>query len=474
MNSASPIVMVSDTDPETAETFRSTFSSSDIRFLSVTDVIEELADHRPNVIVIGESDQGGDSLNLVRSLKKKVPKIPVLVVSGMQSSSSAIELVKAGAFDFLSKPLDSAEISRSLREAIDTSRKTGTTVTIDPKDEFDDGDTPLVGNSRAMMDVYKSLGRLSATPVTVLIRGETGTGKELVARALYQHGHRAHRPFITVNCAAIPENLLESELFGHEKGAFTGATANRIGKFEQANDATLFLDEIGDLDHSLQAKLLRVLQEKRFQRVGGTKEISVDTRIIAATHQPIERMISEGKFREDLFYRLNVASIKLPPLRERSGDVTLLTKHFLTRLSRELEVPTPTIAKSALSCLESHPLPGNVRQLQNIIRRAILKARGYRIDRELIEELLEESATEGASSAHTQSLAEWCRELVNEAAAGHAENIHQTASEELEKALFREALHRSGNNISRACEWLGISRITLREKAKRYGILDGD
>lgn len=206
------------------------------------------------------------------------------------------------------------------------SRKALDQVTIDPRNESEDDSDTLVGNSRAMLDVYKALGLLSPTPVTVLIRGETGTGKELVARALFQHGHRAHKPFVTVNCAAIPENLLESELFGHEKGSFTGATATRIGKFEQANNATLFLDEIGDLSHSLQAKLLRVLQEKRFYRVGGSTEIAVDARIIAATHRPLQKMISEGTFREDLFYRLNVATIKLPPLRNRSGDVPLLVR----------------------------------------------------------------------------------------------------------------------------------------------------
>jgi len=422
-------------------------------------------------VVLGEIDDDEGLLSLVRELKRNDPLLPVLVTLSDRSSELAIEIVKAGAFDFLSKPLLRDELEKSLSEAMECSRKAVSSVSIDPHDERDDFSDTLVGTSRAMMDVYKSLGRLSSTPVTVLIRGETGTGKELVARALYQHGHRAHRPFITVNCAAIPENLLESELFGHEKGAFTGAVSTRIGKFEQAHEATLFLDEIGDLDHSLQAKLLRVLQEKRFQRVGGSKEILTDVRIIAATHQPIERMISEGRFREDLFYRLNVASIKLPPLRDRAGDIAVLAGHFLKRLSSELGVPPVRISRGATQRLESSQLPGNVRQLQNIIRRALLRSRGYEIDRKLIESLLHETDNGGLGSESEATLEGWCRALVDSAQRDGERGIHGEAMETLERALFDETLRRCGGNISHASQWLGISRITLREKSKRYGIL---
>ncbi|HRQ89430.1 MAG TPA: sigma-54 dependent transcriptional regulator, partial [Bacteroidia bacterium] len=333
----------------------------------------------------------------------------------------------------------------------------------DPRNELAEEADTLVGNSRAMLDVYKALGRLSPTPVTVLIRGETGTGKELVARALYQYGHRAHRPFVTVNCAAIPENLLESELFGHERGAFTGAVSTRIGKFEQAHNATLFLDEIGDLDHSLQAKLLRVLQEKRFQRVGGSEEIAVDARIIAATHRPLEKMIAEGQFREDLFYRLNVATLKLPPLRDRTGDIPLLVHFFLKRLSRELDVPPVTMDRSALACLESARLPGNVRQLQNLVRKALLRSRGYPIDRPLVEELLGDADTEGSAPGDLES---WISGLVAEADG----DAHRRAIEAVERIVVAEALSRSEGNISKAAEWLGLSRLTVREKIKKYGL----
>ncbi|MBP6785214.1 MAG: sigma-54-dependent Fis family transcriptional regulator, partial [Verrucomicrobiales bacterium] len=351
------------------------FRDSDTRFVSVPDTESGKSEmmHRSfDVILCNLSGGAFKGFEFLKDVHRSHPRIPIIGVAATSDTRSAIEAVKAGAFDFLSKPLAQAEVRRALREAIDCSRKGSEPVTIDPKNEFEEETDTLVGNSRAMLDVYKALGRLSPTPVTVLIRGETGTGKELVARALFQHGHRAHRPFITVNCAAIPDNLLESELFGHEKGSFTGAIATRIGKFEQANNATLFLDEIGDLNHALQAKLLRVLQEKRFQRVGGSSEITVDTRIIAATHRPIERMIAEGEFREDLFYRLNVATIKLPPLRDRTGDIPLLVTFFLKRFSRELGLPLVTMSRGALACLESSRLPGNVRQLQNLVRKALL------------------------------------------------------------------------------------------------------
>ncbi len=467
-----PCVLVVDADAETARATRDAFHDSDVRLVSVPDSdagATELMHRGVDALVCDLSNETFDGFEWLKNLRRTHPLLPVIGIAPSMGSRSAIEAVKAGAFDFLAKPLDPAELRRVVSEAVECSRKGGETVAIDPRNELAEESDTLVGNSRAMVDVYKALGRISPTPVTVLIRGETGTGKELVARALYQHGHRAHRPFVTVNCAAIPENLLESEFFGHERGAFTGATSTRIGKFEQANGATLFLDEIGDLDHNLQAKLLRVLQEKRFQRVGGDEEITVDVRVIAATHRPIERMIAEGQFREDLFYRLNVAAIKLPPLRDRTGDIPLLVHFFLKRFARELGVPPVTMARGALSCLESARLPGNVRQLQNLIRKALLRSRGYPIDRELVEDLLQETEVEPVSAMGTDPLRDWCAALVASAAAGGAE-AHRVALERLETVLLGEALRRSGGNISRAAEWLGLSRLTVREKSKRLGL----
>lgn len=463
-------VLVVDADPETVRVTRDAFEASDVRLFPVLDAEAaeaELGQRSFDAVICDLSGEFFAGFDWLKTLHRSRPLLPVIGVSSAKGSRSAIEAVKAGAFDFLAKPLFAGEICRVVREAIDCSRKGSETVAIDPRNEHAEETDTLVGNSRAMIDVYKALGRLSPTPVTVLIRGETGSGKELVARALYQHGHRAHRPFITVNCAAIPENLLESELFGHEKGSFTGATAMRIGKFEQANNATLFLDEIGDLNFALQAKLLRVLQEKRFHRVGGNEEITVDARIIAATHRPLERMIGDGLFREDLFYRLNVATIKLPPLRDRTGDVPLLTHFFLKRLSRELGLAPVSMSRAALSRLESARLPGNVRQLQNLVRKALLRSRGYPIDRVLVEELLEETDGGEDPSRETDALRQWIARLLVEAAAGGGQ-AHRLAIEKLESILVSEAMARSGGNLSRASEWLGLSRLTLREKVKKY------
>lgn len=466
-------VLIVDPDPATVEIAREGFKDSEIRFITAASP-EEAADElasRPYAAVLSEMDlESGSGFAFLQQAKLSHPQLPVIAASHAAESRTAIEAVKAGAFDFIAKPLDADEVARVIREAVDVSKKTSEPVAINPRDGLDDSSDTLVGTSRAMLDVYKALGRLSPTPVTVLVRGETGTGKELVARALHQHGHRSHKPFVTVNCAAIPPTLLESELFGHEKGAFTGAVATRIGKFEQANNATLFLDEIGDLDHALQAKLLRVLQEKRFQRVGGSAEISVDARIIAATHCPIEKLIAEGKFREDLFYRLNVATIKLPPLRDRTGDVPLLTAFFLRRFSGELDLPAVPISRGALSRLESARLPGNVRQLQNILRKALLRSRGYAIDRELIESLLEDTEPSEPGTVDAASVKEFCRAIVSGAVDGSIENGHGLAVETVEAFLIEEALSRSGGNISQASKWLGVSRLTLREKAKRYQI----
>lgn len=468
-----PCILVADPDPETARIAREIFRDSGIRFVSVPDAesAENEMMHRGfDAILCHLNRENPAGFELLRRVRKGNPLLPFVGIAEAQGSRPAIEAVKAGAFDFLVKPLDPAELRRVIREALECGRKAGEPVAIDPRNENEEDSDTLVGKSRAMLDVYKALGRISATPVTVLIRGETGTGKELVARALYQHGHRAHRPFITVNCAAIPANLLESELFGHERGSFTGAIATRLGKFEQANGATLFLDEIGDLDLALQAKLLRVLQEKRFQRVGGNEEISVDVRIIAATHRPLELMIAEGGFREDLFYRLNVATVKLPPLRDRTGDIPLLAGFFLRRFSRELGVPLVPMSRAALSCLESARLPGNVRQLQNLIRKALLRSRGYAIDRPLVEELLEETGVAEGSRNGPEVLPAWARATLEEVVARGGGDAHRVAIEAVESALIGEALRKSGGNISRAAEWLGLSRLTVREKIRKYDL----
>ncbi len=431
-------------------------------------------------------------MRLFEAIQKRCASVPIVVVGESSDSRAAIAAIKAGAYDFLEAPAKIAEV-RAIIEALgrraDHSAGSEVLQPLKLEGTMDE----LVGRSQAMVEVYKTLGRLSPTPVTVLIRGETGTGKELIARALHRHGHRAHRPLVTVNCAAIPEKLIESELFGHEQGAFTGAHKRHIGKFEQAHEATLFLDEIGDLDLSLQAKLLRVLQERQIQRVGGREDIPVDVRILAATHKPLEAMIERGEFREDLFFRLNVATVRLPPLRDRLGDVALLSVHFLEQACRELSMPPVGLTRNALSRLERDPLRGNVRQLQNMIRKAVLQSRGYPINESLIASLLNEAGQGGGArvsdarknvsrdsgegrGGHVSadeagpSLTVLCEELLAEAADGQISGALAEITEMVEEHLIEAALKRAEGNISQSARWIGWSRLTLREKMKRYDI----
>lgn len=400
----------------------------------------------------------GLDLSRLQRIQGDFPEIPVLVVAQTEGSREAIEVIQAGAYDYLPRPFAPSELLALVAEATSNHEEHEYTAHAAPETGTDE----LVGTSRAMGKLYRDIAKLAATPVTVLIRGETGTGKELVARALWRHGHRAHHSLVVVNCAAIPENLLESELFGYEKGAFTGAQVARKGKFEQANGATLFLDEIGDMSLPLQAKMLRVLQEKRIERVGGRGEIAIDVRVIAATHQPLEKMVDAGTFREDLLYRLQGASITLPPLRDRLGDVELLSSHFLNKLSGELALHGK-ISREALSFLARQPWPGNVRQLQNVLRRALLKRRDLVIGRDDLVELLEQGRT---PEDPPHNLVEMVQIALDEAEQAEEGNVLRELIATLEGLTIQEALKRSGGNQSKAARWLGVTRLTLREKIK--------
>jgi DNA-binding NtrC family response regulator len=409
---------------------------------------------------------GAGGLQVISTLHAKKPRLPVLLVAEARDGDVAIRAVKSGAYDFLPKPVDAEELCSVLEEAVGAARQMAKPVEIGRV--YEEQDT-LIGSSRAMARVYRELAKIAATPVTVLIRGETGTGKELIARALYQHGHRAHKPFITVNCAAIPENLLESELFGHERGAFTGAVSTRIGKFEQAHGATLFLDEIGDMDLHLQAKLLRVLQERQITRVGGREDIPVDVRFIAATHRNLEEMIQRGEFREDLYYRLNVATIQLPALRERAEDVPLLVDYFLARGAEDFSIGKASISQDAVRLLQQQPWPGNVRQLQNILRKALLKRRGYTITEDDVRELLTESAAP-RSRQEEQTFSELAKRVLRRAMDGEIPGAYAEMQRMMEHELLGAAIELSDGNKAKAARWLGISRLTLREKLQHHGL----
>jgi len=409
---------------------------------------------------------GLGGLDLVRQLHETQPRLPVVLMTAHGTVETAIEATKLGAYDYLQKPFEMRALISVLHCAVDAGRLMRETVTL--PDAPVESRTALVGASRALHDVCKEIGRVAAKPVTVLIRGETGTGKELIVRAVYQHSPRAKAPFIAINCAAIPENLLESELFGHERGAFTGAEQRRIGRFEQANGGTLFLDEIGDLPSRTQVKLLRVLQQQTFQRVGGSEAISVDVRVIAATHRNLEAMMRVGKFREDLFHRLNVVCLQLPPLRERREDIPILVAHFLRKYAGDFGIESPAIAADAVALLQTDSWPGNVRELENVTRRLLLAARGLSINVDAVRQTLAARNTD--TSPTGISFAGFAGDLLASAQKGDLSDAYSRMLAEAEREVLTQAILLAKGNQAQAARWLGLSRLTLREKLKQLGL----
>jgi len=408
---------------------------------------------------------GLGGLDLVRQLHEAQPRLPVVLMTAHGTIETAIEATKLGAYDYLAKPFEMDELLELLRKAAEAGRLMREPVALN---DTPSARTALVGTGRVMQQVCKEIGRVAAKPVTVLIRGETGTGKELIARAIYQHSTRSKAPFIAINCGAVPENLIESELFGHERGAFTGAEQRRIGRFEQANKGTLFLDEIGDLPPQTQVKLLRVLQHQSFQRVGGSETISVDVRILAATHRDLESMIREGGFREDLFHRLNVVTIQLPPLRERREDVPVLTQHFLRKYAAEFGIEAPAIMPEAMVLLQSDSWPGNIRELENVTRRLLLDSRGLAITADAVRRGLNARSTTDAQPP--DSLSTLAAGLLARARQGEIEDAHGKFLAKAEKEIITQAILLAEGNQAKAARWLGISRLTLREKLTQLGL----
>jgi len=409
---------------------------------------------------------GLGGLDLVRLLHESQPRLPVVLMTAHGTIETAIEATKLGAYDYLQKPFEMTSLFSVLHRAVAAGRLMREPVAL-PNSPVESR-AALIGSSRAMQEVCKAIGRVAAKPVTVLIRGETGTGKELIARAIYQHSQRAKAPFIAINCAAIPENLLESELFGHERGAFTGADQRRVGRFEQAHKGTLFLDEIGDLPPDTQVKLLRILQQQTFQRVGGTETISVDVRLIAATHRNLEAMIREGKFREDLFHRLNVVSVQLPRLRERRDDIPMLVRHFLRQYAEEFGLESPTVSTEALAVLQADAWPGNVRELENVTRRLLLGARGLSINADAVRQTLGARNAEATGGGASFSL--FARELLARAQVGELDDAYARMLAEAEREILTQAISLAEGNQAKAARWLGLSRFTLREKLKQLGL----
>jgi len=423
----------------------------------------------PDLIILDVRLPGINGLETFKEIHKIDPKLPVIIMTAYGTTETAIEATKLGAFDYILKPFEIPDMLVLVEQAIKAGRFMRSPVEMDIAPHKASRDA-LIGSSSAMQDVYKAIGRVSSTDATVLIRGETGTGKELVARAIYQHSFRADKPFLVINCVAIPETLLESELFGFEKGAFTGATHRRVGKIEQANHGTIFLDEIGDMPLSLQAKLLRLLEEKSIERLGGREIIPVNARIIAATNRDLETAIEAGRFREDLYYRLKVITISLPPLSRRQGDMPLLTQYFLARHAADVGIDPPGITKEALQMLTQYPWPGNVRELSNTIQKALIFNRGAPLGRDDIEQIISEKRPSGRkmdNEGRDDALDQWIRLELTQT---DREDLFDDCMDRFAGILIGQALKLTGGNRSRAAKLLGLSRPTLHSKIEKYGL----
>lgn len=480
-------VLLIDDEADVQYSFRRIFDQPDIELTTANSGEEGLKiipRLKPDLVIMDIRMGGMSGLETLRRLRQLDAKLLVIMMTAYGTTQTAIEAMKLGAYDYLLKPFDVPKLKQVVLNALKAARDMKQVVSYQPLLESEDYDLGVIGRSEAMQNVFKVIGQLAVSDATALITGESGTGKELVARAIYFHGKRHGNPFLAINCAAIPEALLESELFGHERGAFTGAAAQRIGKFEQCNGGTIFLDEIGDMSLPTQAKILRVLQSGTFERVGGNEPIKVDVRVIAATHKPLEQAVAAREFREDLFYRLNVVRIHVPPLRERPSDIPLLVNYFLNKFAQTQKRAPKSISASASALLEKFRWPGNVRELENVIQRAIVMAKGDVIlPGDLPPELLSapaapETLPAAAATAPApaaagtivaqgeidwtalgQTLFQWARQQPKH-------KILPTVEREL---LIQALLETKGNQVQ-AAKLLGITRATLRKRVDKFGI----
>jgi two-component system nitrogen regulation response regulator GlnG len=466
-----PTLLVIDDEPSIQHAFRRAFRDPSLTLLTASTAAEGLAlvqHNHPDVVLLDIHLPDLSGLEAFQKVKAIDARIPVIFITGHGTTDTAIEAMKLGAYDYLLKPLDVPQLRELVSRAQEISRLMHTPALLSAEEPGAGPSDVLVGRCLAMHEVYKAIGRVAPQDVTVLILGESGTGKELVARAIYSHGHRASGPFLAINCSAIPETLLESELFGHEKGAFTGADRKRIGKFEQCSGGTLFLDEIGDMTPLTQTKLLRVLQEKSFERVGGNETIQTDVRVIAATNRPLEEMVAREEFRGDLYYRLNVFTIRLPPLRERIEDLPDLIKHFLTRFNRELGKDVHAVPDGALALLRNYPWPGNIRELQSVLKQGLLNASGPVLAPEFLPLSIQGGTTSRTNGALTNS-ADLERHIEDRIAAGSGDLYAETL-EVMERQLLTAVLRHTQGNQLQAAKILGITRGSLRTKIRALGI----
>ena len=455
-----------------------------VQAASGLEAIERLGD--VDVVITDLRMPGADGMEVLRTATKNFPHVPVIMITAYGSVGQAVEAIKAGAFDYIEKPFEQDSIRTIITKAIGqamANRSAPRATFYPPGEALPTGKYGLVGTSDQMQAIFKIIEQVADTPSTVLITGESGTGKELVAKALHEQSSRKGEPFIKINCAAIPKTLMESELFGYEKGAFTGATSSKPGRFELADGGTLFLDEIGEIPVEMQVKLLRAIQESEFERVGGIKTLKVNVRLITATNRDLEKEIQTGNFREDLYYRLNVVPLQIPPLRLRKGDVPLLVAHIIKKFNERLKKHISGIADDALAALEVHTWPGNIRELENVLERTILFCKGERIERADLQ-LGSGGGTEMPAVPRTTSSGAMAPiddddddedGVVGEAAgspSGSLKDIVRAETSRVERELIVKALDETGGNVTQAARLLKISRKSLQMKMKELGLRD--
>ncbi len=484
-------ILLIDDETDVLYAFRRIFDSPETEITTATsgeEGIERFPQVRPDLVIMDIRMGGMTGLQTLEKIRKIDARTPVIMMTAYGTTKTVIEAMKLGAYDYLLKPFDVPKLQQLVYSALKASRDMRQSVSLEQLEDPADDELGIVGRSEAMQKVFKLVGQLATSQATALITGESGTGKEIVARAIYQNSRRAKNPYLAINCAAIPENLLESELFGHEKGAFTGANAIRVGKFEQCNQGTIFLDEIGDMALQTQTRILRVLQNGTFERVGSNNSVEVDVRVIAATNKDLEEAVAEKEFREDLFYRLNVVRIHLPPLRERQEDIRLLVSYFLKKFSTVHGTPCKSISGDALAALEHYHWPGNVRELENVIQRSLVVTKGDAI---LIGDLPHEvfgdslSASSVSTPNGTQSRDDSGPSSNLGPVSDSTVNIQALASTlftwakndsdlkvlpAVERELVRCALQETKGNQLKAAAMLGITRATLRKRVEKFKI----
>ena len=434
-----------------------------------------LKSETPDTLLLDIMLPDKSGIELAKEIREFDAKLPVIFITASEDSGVAIEAMKLGAYEYVVKPLGVEQVQDLVERGLATRRLMLAPVHLQETDEVPEAGDVLVGRSPQMLEVYKQIGRVAAQDVSVLIRGESGTGKELIARAIYQHSHRKDHCFLAVNCAALSDTLLESELFGHEKGAFTGADRQHIGKFEQCSEGTIFLDEVGDMSPLTQSKALRLLQEQQFERVGGSETIQVDVRVISATNRDLEQMIEDNEYRLDLLHRLNAFEIHLPPLRERGDDIKLLLEHFLKIFNQKLGKDVAGVSEEAMALLLDYHWPGNIRELQSVLRKSMLMAAGPVLVPECLPKELRSAGhsqdqphSESASSTVDDS-ADFAR-FLNAREAEQSTDLYAESLAWMEKLLLLRVLQRHDGNQSKAAEQLGITRGSLRHKIKSLGI----